>query len=99
MIFPPASQPADEPEVGEAQLRAAQDAGLPEGLASRLRGGTAEELRADAEGLKLLLAEHERPRTPSFDGGARTSMSSPPPSMDRLIRAAKGIPDRPRMPR
>lgn len=60
---------AEQAALNALRYEVAIDNGIPKSIASRLQGGTREELEEDA---KSLLAELGTPkRTPSFDGGAK----------------------------
>lgn len=53
------NQKVQKYESDSAKTRIALEAGLPYGMAQRLSGGSEEELRADAESLKKLMAPKE----------------------------------------
>ena len=53
------NQKVQKYETDSAKTRIALEAGLPYGMAQRLSGGSEEELRADAESLKKLMAPQE----------------------------------------
>lgn len=67
-----------------ARLRVALAKGLPADLVDRLRGGTEDELAADADKL-LQLVGQQAPAGGSFDGGARRT-APPVGDMNSLIR-------------
>jgi hypothetical protein len=72
-------------EQENARLRVAIEKGLPADLVDRLRGGTVEELSADADALLTLVGSAPRSGPPpSFGGGARTP--APVNDMNALIR-------------
>jgi predicted nuclease with TOPRIM domain len=68
------------------RLRVAAEKKLPPELIDRLKGGTKEEMQADADELLKLVGT---PDTTSFDGGARDTAT--PKDMDSLIRRSAGV--------
>lgn len=87
------AETAEERALAAERKVAALLAGLPESMAERLRGSTAEELKADAEALKAELkiegaGEGDKPPAPgSLDGGARPP--APKKSLDDAIAEAE----------
>lgn len=75
-----AAKDAAAAQLEAAQVRTAAKAGIPIELADRLRGGTAEELLADAETLKqsfaAQVARQGSPPVDGLDGGARPSINA-----------------------
>jgi hypothetical protein len=77
---------AVQAEQEATRLRVALTKGLPADLATRLVGGTEDELAADAD--RLLELVKVAPQTPSFDGGTRQTASTT--DMNSMIRRAAG---------
>jgi hypothetical protein len=87
---------AEERALSAERKLAAIEAGLPVSMADRLRGGTPEELKADADALKAALAENKpeggaTPPAGSLDGGARPAQKKK--SLDEQIAEAESKQD------
>ncbi|URN11362.1 hypothetical protein LUW77_03470 [Streptomyces radiopugnans] len=81
-----AEQRASQAEQELMRYRVAAEKKLPAELAARLRGSTPEEMAEDADSLLELIGSQQR--TPSYDGGVRTTAR--PTDMNSLIRQAAG---------
>jgi hypothetical protein len=76
---------AEQTQTENLRLRVAVEKNLPAELIDRLRGGTKEEMEADADQLlELVTARREEP---AFNGGARTA-AQPEDDMNTRLRAA-----------
>lgn len=90
---PQADPETDKLRVENLQLRVALELGIPEKLASRLRGSTREELIEDAaELMDTVSPRREEPKSqqprPRLKGGSRPD-AEPEMSADDIVKAAK----------
>ncbi|MET9550540.1 hypothetical protein ABZY36_35345 [Streptomyces sp. NPDC006627] len=83
-----AEKSAADAQTELMRYRVAADKKLPAELAARLRGGTPEEMAADADELLALLDAQQQRQTPNYDGGVR--QTARPTSMNDLIRQTAG---------
>jgi hypothetical protein len=77
---------AEQSQAENLRLRVALEKSLPAELIDRLRGGTKEEMEADADQLLELVAA--RREEPAFNGGARTA-AQPDDDMNARLRASR----------
>ncbi|MEU4967782.1 hypothetical protein [Streptomyces smyrnaeus] len=84
-----AEQRAETAQAELMRYRVARDKKIPAEWVDRLRGSTQEDLEADADSLLEALAEQQRRRTPSYDGGVR--QTAKPTDMNSLIRHQAGM--------